>query len=170
MESDIKQEILDIFNKYRQSSDADFKEENFLDHLIPQPKVSGAFRNSFKGLRGYNKFLDEVQYEFGICFSIKDRETNYSLDNFSQRVIQLMKSKRSSLASLRNQMKQPFELNIFLTLNLVGLVSITLLWQFKIVAFVLIAMLFVINVKLIHFYLKEHSYLKKLEQKISSRS
>ncbi|TKB46733.1 hypothetical protein [Thalassotalea mangrovi] len=166
MESDIKSEIVGIFTKYKHSKDIEFVEENFLDFLIANPSDKGAFRNSFKGLRKYNHFIDEVQLKFGICFSIKDRETNFSLENFTLRVIQLMNSKRSSLKSLRNQMKQPFELNVFLIINLIGISIIAVLWGNKVIATVVVFLLIAINLKLAHFYHKEYSYQKRLKSRI----
>ncbi len=44
-----------------------------------------------------------MQYEFAVCFSQKDFEAGYSLSKFVDRVAELEKAHRGSLASLRNQ-------------------------------------------------------------------
>ena len=105
---------------------------------------------------------------FAICFSKKDRETNFSLEEFTQRVIKLKSSKRASLASLKNQMAQPFEINIFLILNLIGVFPIVFLWEYRGVVLLLISLLLAINLKLAYFYMKESKYLKSLKSRIDS--
>ena len=80
-----------------------YEENHFLDFLLAEPKKKGALYDSFRGLRRFGAFLDEVQYEFGVCFSIKDREANYSLDQFVTRVMTLQQSRRGSLRSLQRQ-------------------------------------------------------------------
>lgn len=93
------------FEQHRATPGAPFDEAHFLDFLLAHPNGKRAVRNSFRGLRRFNAFLDDVQYDFAICFSIKDREANYSLDRFVERVKELETSRRSSLASLKNQIK-----------------------------------------------------------------
>jgi hypothetical protein len=73
-----------------------------------QPKGKRAIYNSFSGLWRLNGFIDATQLEFSICFSVKDRDANYSLDDVVMRVGVLPNSKRSSLTSLRNQKKWGF--------------------------------------------------------------
>lgn len=97
--------VVALFEKHRATPGAPFDEAHFLDFLVAHPKGKGAVRNSFRGLRRFNAFLDDVQYHFAICFSIKDREANYALDRFVERVKELETSRRSSLASLKNQIK-----------------------------------------------------------------
>ena len=97
--------ILAIFERHRATPGTAFPEERFLNHLMADPKGREAVRNSFSGLRRFNAFIDEVQLEFGVCFSMKDLEANYSLPRFEARVRELERSPRGSLASLENQVR-----------------------------------------------------------------
>ena len=109
--------VLALFEKHRAAPGTPYDELHFLDFLLAKPKKKGAVYNSFGGLRRFNAFLDELQYELAICFSLKDREANYALEKFVARVDELMRSRRSSLASLRNQRRHS-ELNIVVFANL----------------------------------------------------
>jgi len=81
--------ILAIFERHRATPGTAFPEERFLNHLMADPKGPEAVRNSFSGLRRFNAFIDEVQLEFGVCFSMKDLEASYSLPRFEARVREL---------------------------------------------------------------------------------
>jgi hypothetical protein len=71
--------------------------------------------NSFKGLRRYNAFLNDIQLEFGICFSGADFDANYSLPRFVARIAELQASRRSSLNSLRTARKRGFGWHTWVT-------------------------------------------------------
>jgi hypothetical protein len=100
-----REKVVALFERHRATPGAPYEADHFLDFLLAKPRRKRAVYNSFRGLRRFNAFIDEVQLEFGICFSLKDREANYSLDRFVERVVTLERSRRSSLASLGNQMK-----------------------------------------------------------------
>jgi len=111
--------VLAIFEKHRIAPGTPFDEDHFLDFLLPHPKGKRAVYNSFRGLRRFNAFIDEVQFEFAICFSMEDRDANYPLDRFVDRVNELETSRRSSLASLRSQTRAATEWNVAIVANLV---------------------------------------------------
>lgn len=98
-----RQRILELFEKHRASPGAEFREEHFLDFLLANPSGKGAVHNSFRGLRRFNRFINEVQYEFGVCFSLTDFESTYSVDRLVERITELQRSRRGSLQSLKNQ-------------------------------------------------------------------
>jgi hypothetical protein len=162
--------VLELFEKHRKVPGSEFDQEHFFDFLIKAPKGKGTFRNSFSGLRRFNAFWDEVQLKFGVCFSIKDRDSSYSLNDFCARIEELQKSKRSSKDSLRNRAKYGFEWNIFVFCNvvLIGLAvlvnSINLLPPF---VWLGIAYL---NYKLVSSHLNEKCYIKALEAKIQNEA
>lgn len=97
--------VIELFEKHRATPGAPCDEQHFLDFLLPSPKKERAVYNSFRGLRRFNAFVDEVQLVFGICFSLKDRDANYSLIRFVDRVIELETSPRGSLISLKNPVR-----------------------------------------------------------------
>ena len=96
--------ILELFEKHRATPNAQYDDDHFLDFLLASPKQKRAVYNSFRGLRRFNSFLDEVQNEFALCFSSEDRDANYPIDKFVNRIQELQKSQRGSLKSLNNQL------------------------------------------------------------------
>jgi hypothetical protein len=97
--------VIELFEKYRAAPGEPYDESHFLDYLLRSPAKPRAVYDSFGGLRRFNAFIDDVQMEFAICLSLQDRDANYSLAKFLQRVAELEKSPRGSLASLANQEK-----------------------------------------------------------------
>lgn len=100
--------VLSIFERHRQSPGSAFDASHFLDFLLDHPRSRGAVRNSFAGLRRFNAFVQDVQLECAVCFSLNDLESGYSLDRFLARVDELRRSPKGSLASLRNQKRAGF--------------------------------------------------------------
>ena len=117
-----KERVLALFEKHRASPGAPYDANHFLDFLLPAPAKDRTVYNSFSGLRRFNAFLDELQFEFAVCFSFKDRDANYSLDRFVARVQELQQSRRSSLASLKYQSTIPVE-GFVVVINLILLVT-----------------------------------------------
>ena len=103
-----RDQLLKAFEAHRKIPGAPYEEANFLDYLLARPKKKRAVYDSFRGLRRFNAFIDQVQLDHAVCFSIKDREANYPLDKFVARVIELRNSPKSSLASFGNQAKAGF--------------------------------------------------------------
>lgn len=108
MDIAIREAVLRIFECHRTTPGAPFNESNFLDYLLATPKKTRAVHDSFFGLRRYNAFVDEVQIHFSICFSQQDFEAGYTLSKFVDRVAELRSSRRSSIASFRNQRRHGF--------------------------------------------------------------
>jgi hypothetical protein len=103
MESDPRNKIIELFEKHRATPGAPYDDTHFLDFLLADSKKKDAVYNSFRGLRRFNAFIDEVQYELAVCFSTQDRDANFSLASFVSRVVELQKSRHGSLKSLKNQ-------------------------------------------------------------------
>ena len=117
-----REKVVALFEKHRIKPGTPYDEDHFLDFLVHEPKKKRAVYDSFRGLRRFNAFVDEVQYEFAVCFSLKDRDANYSLDKFVDRVKELETSHRSSLASLNNQIQAGPEWNLVVVVNFILLV------------------------------------------------
>lgn len=167
---DIQERILKIFNQNRKNPNDEFIEDYFLTYLIPNPSQNhnlGFINNSFKGNNRHHNFLEDIQIEFGICFSNKDKDRNYKLEEFIERVTNLLSNKKASKAALTFRFKHMFHSSSFIYQNIVLLLFALLLWKinvfFKIIA-VLIILIF--NLGAIYFYQKERKYLTKLKEKI----
>jgi len=105
MDAHARKKIIELFERHRATPGAPYDDAHFLDFLLAKPKSKRAVYNSFGGLRRFNAFVDDVQYEFAVCFSMNDRDENYPLERFVSRVLELQKSRRGSLKSLDNQVK-----------------------------------------------------------------
>lgn len=163
-----RERILELFEKHRARPGTPYDESHFLDFLLANPKRKQAVHNSFRGLRRYNAFIDEVQYEFAICFSLKDRETDFSVDKFVTRVDALRSSRRSSLASLKNQMAHSgLNLVVFVNLFLLGpaIGARKYPWALGCV----VAVIALVNLAFFLFHRHERNYQARLLAKITSR-
>ena len=168
MDSKVKHRMLEIFENHREQPGAPFDDDHFLDFLISEPKYVGAVKNSFKGLRRFNKFIDDVQFDFGVCFSVKDRESSMSVDKFADRIEKLMCSRSGSLRSLKNQERGGTGWT-FPALFWLILVSIAIgvrdIWWLSIL---LIAVALVITGFFINFSRSETQYRRRLRSRIEA--
>ena len=162
--------ILAAFEKHRATPGVDFPEEGFLNHLMANPKGPRAVRNSFSGLRRFNAFIDEVQLEFGICFSVDDLEKSYSLPRFVTRVQELEESPRGSMTSLNNQIRAGPGWGVFVVGNLV-LLALTVAIRDSRVWLAIVAVAAVLaNVAFFEFYRRVRKYQRQLAMRIELRS
>jgi len=99
----IEGRIVELFERHREAPGKPYDETRFLDFLLAEPAGQGQLHNSFRGLRRLNAFIEDVQLEFAVCFSLKDRGSNYSVNQFADRVAKLQQSPRGSMQSLRSQ-------------------------------------------------------------------
>jgi hypothetical protein len=160
--------VIELFEKHRAAPGAPYDEEHFLDFLLVTPKKARAIYDSFSGLRRYNAFVDDVQLEFAICFSLKDRESNYSLPKFVDRVIELEKSRRGSLASLKNQARAGAGWHVVVIANLVVLIVGVWLNGSVWAILTLCGIAVVLNVLFVRFAWRGRAYLARLRARIES--
>ena len=161
--------IIELFERHRATPGARYDEQHFLDFLLPSPGQAGAVYNSFRGLRRFNAFVDDVQLEFAICFSLKDRDANYSLSKFVDRVVELESSRRGSLKSLKNQMRAGAGWPVVIVANflllIIGVWLRTDAWAIAI----LFGLALVLNGTFVRFAQREKAYLAQLRAKIENR-
>lgn len=167
MSSD-REKILELFEKHRAAPGSSFDESNFLDYLLSNPTSKRAVYNSFRGLRRFNSFLEEVQSEFSICFSLKDREANYALSKFIERVAELREEPNSSLASLRNQIKAGPGWHVLYLLNFILILLLVWLSKFPWIFGPLILCVVLLNLWFLRFAFRERVYHLRLLDKIEA--
>ncbi len=159
--------ILELFERHRKTPGAPFEESHFLDYLLAAPKKRRAVYDSFPGLWRLNAFLDAVQSEFSICFSLKDREANHSLDGFVRRVAELGRNRRSSLASLRSRQMQPFGWSPVVFFNILGLSACAIAFRLSPFLAGLLAVAIVLaNAAAVRAFVRERAYCRRLMAKI----
>jgi len=168
MTGGVRTRVLEIFERHRATPGTPYEESHFIDFLLADPQKEGAVANSFPGLQRFNAFLDEVQIELGICFSLADREANYPLDKFVARAIKLQRSRRGSLRSLENQIRAgagwgPLIVANFLLL-VIGVSVRHMAWALA----AIIALAAITNVSFFIFARREQAKLIKLRRRIQS--
>jgi len=169
MSASLRELVLEIFERHRATPGAPFDESHFIDYLLANPHRKRAVHNSFRGLRRYNAFIDELQLRLCICFSVQDFEANYSLSKFIERVTELKTSRRSSLASFRNQRRYGFGWGAVFLVNL--LIAFLTAGATRISGAFAIALLIsaiVANIGVVVFYLRWKNYRKQLEKLLST--
>ncbi len=168
MNVNTRNRILELFEMHRATPSAQYNKDHFLDFLLASPKQKRAVYNSFRGLRRFNAFLDDVQYEFAICFSMEDRDANYPLDKFINRVQELQKNRRGSLKSLNNQFRAGAGWQVLVVADFFFLlVAVWLnnnLWAMSVV----VTLATVINLWFILFARRATMYLVRLRDRIET--
>ena len=161
--------VVELFERHRATPGAPYEEQHFLDFLLASPGQVRAVYNSFRGLRRFNAFVDDVQLEFAICFSMKDRDANYSLPKFVDRVVELEKSRRGSLASLKNQTRAGAGWHVVFLANLLLLIIGVWLRTDTWAVAILFVLAVSLNVLFVRFARKERAYLAQLQARIETR-
>jgi len=122
-EDEIKSRILKVFESERNNPNLDFEESRFMDFLTSPPKKN--LKNSFRGARKYYRFMDSIEYEFGICFSYADLDKTYSVDKLTKKIIARTKKGKGNNMILKRRKeengKKIYYLVIILPLILAGL-------------------------------------------------
>jgi hypothetical protein len=155
--------ILELFERHRETPGEPFDEARFLDHLLANPRRPRAVYNSFAGLRRFNAFIDAVQLELSICFSVRDREAHYSLAKFVERAGALKRSRRSSVASLRNQQAHGFGWGTVFWLDVFALILLAMVLAVSPALAALGGVLLVIaNMGVLRLYLRDRANHRRL--------
>ncbi|PDT35755.1 hypothetical protein CO671_15750 [Rhizobium sp. M10] len=164
--TEARTKIIRLFEKHRATPGAPYDEDHFLDFLLADPKRKGALYDSFRGLRRFRAFLDDVQYELEVCFSIEDREANYPLNKFIARAMELQQSRRGSLRSLQRQINAGPGWGVLIVADVllltIGSFLSGSLWALTTVVTLAVA----VNISFALFAWKARSYLLKLRARI----
>ena len=165
---DIRRTTIDIFQKNRSKKSEYFNEDYFLTYLIATPQQNhkiGHIHNSFDGNRRHNSFLDDIQLEFAICFSFKDKDKNYSLEKFISRIEELTNNKRATNSALNYRLNQKYGWHRLVIINLVFLIILFQGFKRNIILGVFLGTLVLgINLLSIFIYQKEKTYYQKLKR------
>ena len=164
-DADVRLRLLTIFGECRQKPDARFDELRFLNYLTEPPTEDGQVKSSFAGNRRFVRFINNVQTEFSVCFSMKDWETNFSIDRFIDRIQYLRGRPDGSLRSLKNAMAQS-SLNAVITINIL-LVSFLALSRNIQWLFILLGTIWLgVNAWMIWFFRRDRKYHESLLKQI----
>lgn len=168
MVADVRARIVELFEIHRSTPGQPYDERHFLDFLLTDPKEKGDLHNSFRGLRRYRHFVEDVQYEFGVCFSIKDWNATYSLDQFVERLTKLQQSRRASLQTLQLQIQDGYGWGLMFVVNsllvMIGYVFRDISWVLATVFIVAVAT----NIGIAIHAWRARSYLLRLRARIEN--
>lgn len=98
----IREQIKSAFEAARQKPGSQYDENELVWHLVSPPNGSNGIHNTFRGKRLLARFLNRLESDFTICFSLKDWESLRTLSQIEERVSYLLNTPKSSLASIRN--------------------------------------------------------------------
>ena len=160
--------IVELFERHRQRPGTPFDEARFLDHLLAAPARRGAYRDSFGGLRRFNAFLDAVQLEFAVCYSIRDRETEHTLDGFVRRTAELAASRQGSLASLRNQVQRGFGGQVLVVANVLLFPLVAAVHRHPVALAVAVGLVLVVNAGFAWLYWRYRRYNAALQRRLET--
>jgi hypothetical protein len=168
---DLRSRVLFYFEKCRVAPGAPFEEDRFLDYLLADPSKDRAAYNSIEGLRRLNRFINAIQLEFSVCFSMNDRDRNYGLLPFLERIRELTASKQSSLTSLRNRQKHSFGWVAVVFANLLAFPVWMAAFRWKpVIGWVVICSCVVGTGLAFRLYILDKLYLRRLRAQINGQS
>src|SRR5918994_3506787 len=85
---DIRNWLLSIFEQVRQSPGAPYEPERLLAFLTDPPAAEGRrVADTFAGRRRFVRFMNTIQLEFGICFTLEEWDRGFSLANLANLVV-----------------------------------------------------------------------------------
>ncbi len=116
-DTEVKEKILILFQNDRQRPNTFFDESHFLDFLTYPPHKKNSIKNSFKGVRKYYRFMDKLELEFEICFSLPDLDKYYSVDSLTTKIQERIQKRNGNIKILkrRNEEKESYLIEIILT-------------------------------------------------------
>jgi hypothetical protein len=78
----LREVILELFEQAREKPRSPYQAERLLAFLTDPPAKSGRrVADTFGGRRRLVRFMNQIQLEMGICFTVNEWERGYSLDD-----------------------------------------------------------------------------------------
>ncbi len=78
-----------------------------MDYLTYPQKEKGQIKNSFVGVRKFHRFLDSVELEFGICFTLSDLDNPYySIDSLTKKVQERLNKRKGNIIIIKQRIAQ----------------------------------------------------------------
>ena len=104
--SDIRNRLHSIFEQTRQSSGAPYDPERLLAFLTEPPAPKGRrVADTFAGRRRFVRFMNAIQMEAGICFTLEDWERGFGLDELAKIVAGKMAKPEQALRLAKQRLE-----------------------------------------------------------------
>lgn len=114
-----RRRVLALFEKHRARPGAPYEERHFMEFLLPERMGRQTVTGGFQASRRLNAFMNDVQYEFAICFSARERHANHTLQGFVERVVELGRSRDQTPWRWNDQLTAGLEWAVTVLANLV---------------------------------------------------
>ncbi|RYJ38540.1 hypothetical protein NU08_2517 [Flavobacterium anhuiense] len=167
-EIEIKEKIIEIFKEERQKPNENFEESHFLDFLTFPPHKKDNIKNSFKGVKKYYAFMNRLELEFSICFTLPDLDKMYSIDKITKKVIERIGKRRGNIMIIkqRTQQKETYYIEIFFFILVIASLAFWGINLFSVIISIAFgyAIYWILNSKI-----KSIKHDKKLKEKILSQ-
>jgi hypothetical protein len=160
--------VVSLFEKHRAAPGAPYDERHFMDFFLAERKGRRGIFDGFHALRRLNAFIDDVQYEFAICFPLRDRRGNDSLQQFVDRVIELSGSRSRSPPSWKNQLAAGTEWALTALVNLVLLVAAVWLRNHEWALGALGCAALFVNAGFLRFVWRATAYFRRLQSRMEA--
>ena len=99
--------LLGIFERTRQAPDAPFEPERLLAFLTDPPAAAGRrVADTFGGRRRFVHFMNAVQLEAGICFTVEEWDRGFGLDDLAELVTAKMARPDRALRLAKQRLEQ----------------------------------------------------------------
>jgi hypothetical protein len=134
--TDLRDQILSVFERTRQSPGAPFEPDRLLAFLTDPPAPKGQrVRDTFAGRRRFVRFMNTMQREAGICFTLEEWDRGFGLDELTSLVARkagrpeqgLRLAQQRVEEARRRQVADPLKFGI-LTLPLLVVAGVTDFW------------------------------------------
>lgn len=121
---ELKKQIIEIFQRNRQTPNANYDESNFLDYLLTPPASKNNINNSFKGVKRFHQFIDDVELTFGICFSTADLDRFYSVEQFIKKTKERIGKERGNKMIIQRRLEEKSNYSVHIILTFIFLAVI----------------------------------------------
>lgn len=163
-----RRRIVALFERHRVTPGAHYDEEHFMDFLVAARVGRRAIVDGFRESRRVNAFIEDVQYEFAICFSARDRRAVYSLQKFTERVIDLGRLRHRSVWPWKSQLTAGLEWAVAVLANLVLLTAATWLRDYEWGLCAVAGAAVLVNAWFVRFAWRATGYHKRLQARMDA--
>lgn len=125
-EDEVREKILELFQRERKNSDDTFDKSRLLDFLTSPPHPQNSIKNSFRGVRRYYRFMGVLELQFKICFTLSDLDRYYNVGSLTNKIIERIGKRRGNLMIIRQRNEE--KTRYWFELSLTAIVTAIYIW------------------------------------------
>jgi hypothetical protein len=105
--NDIRNRLLSIFEQTRQAPGAPYEPERLLAFLTEPPAPKGRrVADTFTGRRRFVRFMNTIQLETGVCFTLQEWDGGFGLDDLARLVLAKMARPDQALRLAKQRLEE----------------------------------------------------------------